>query len=134
MSKKIPKFKSYEEEVAFWDSTSLDEIDPSEFEELTIDKPIGPLSATIAVRFDARTMERLRAAAEVRGVGYTQLLRSWVMERLDVESPVPRGRRSQRTKAQAAVRDKVTRAVMARMPAFVEEVTQAVLKETAGKR
>ena len=134
MSKKIPKFKSYEEEAAFWDSTSLDEIDPSEFEEITIDQPVGPLSATIAIRFDAETTQRLRAVADARRVGYTRLLRSWVMERLDVESPVPHGRRSRKTPAQAAVRDRVTKAVMARVPALVEEVTQAVLKETSGRR
>lgn len=39
--------------------------------------------SSLAVRFDTLDLERLRARAEAEGVGVTQLVRRWVIERLD---------------------------------------------------
>lgn len=47
----------------------------------------GPKSA-LSVRLDGADIERLRARAETEGVGLTQLVRRWVLERLD-EPPAP---------------------------------------------
>lgn len=132
--KKIPEFASYEEEVEFWDSTSSEDIDPDELEWVTIERPSRPLSSTFAVRFDPQTVEQLRALAEAKGVGVTQLVRTWVLQRLRAETqalPSTNGGRTQ-TEVERGVRDKVVKAVMARVPAVVEEATQAVLKEVGG--
>jgi L-rhamnose isomerase len=39
--------------------------------------------SSLAVRFDTADLERLRERAEADGVGITQLVRGWVLERLD---------------------------------------------------
>ena len=41
--------------------------------------------SSLAVRFELADLERLRVRAEGRGVGITQLVRQWVLERLSVE-------------------------------------------------
>jgi hypothetical protein len=45
-----------------------------------------PKSA-LSVRFDADDIERLRERAGAAGVGVTQLVRTWVLERLDEPEP-----------------------------------------------
>lgn len=40
------------------------------------------LSETINVRFDSHTMSTIRGKAQKRGLGATQLIRMWVMEKL----------------------------------------------------
>lgn len=45
-----------------------------------------PKSA-LSVRFDAADIERLRDRAAIAGVGITQLVRAWVLERLDEPEP-----------------------------------------------
>lgn len=47
-----------------------------------------PMSA-LAVRFDPADLDRLRARAEADGVGVTQLVRAWVLERLDDDDQLP---------------------------------------------
>lgn len=42
-------------------------------------------SFTVSTRLDAATVSSLRAAAQVRGVGVTQLMRQWLQERLETE-------------------------------------------------
>lgn len=39
--------------------------------------------SSLAVRFEAADLERLRQRAQAEGVGVTQLVRRWVQERLD---------------------------------------------------
>lgn len=48
----------------------------------------APMSA-LAVRFDPADLDRLRARAEANGVGVTQLVRAWVLERLDDDDQLP---------------------------------------------
>jgi predicted transcriptional regulator len=38
-----------------------------------------------SVRFDRATVERLRAVADTRGVGITQMMRQWILDRLEAE-------------------------------------------------
>ena len=45
-----------------------------------------PKSA-LSVRFDADDIERLRERAGASGMGITQLVRTWVLERLDEPEP-----------------------------------------------
>ncbi|MEO7194397.1 MAG: hypothetical protein ABIZ05_06180 [Pseudonocardiaceae bacterium] len=49
-------------------------------EPVTID--VGEPMVSRSVRFPRNTMDRLREAARVRGVGVTQLIREWTEERL----------------------------------------------------
>ncbi len=46
----------------------------------------GPRS-TFAVRLEAEVIDRLRQIAQGLGVGPTQLVREWIIERLSAESP-----------------------------------------------
>jgi hypothetical protein len=48
----------------------------------------APMSA-FAVSFDADTVEALRERAAAEGVGVTQLVRAWVLERLDSDERLP---------------------------------------------
>ena len=45
----------------------------------------GPKSA-IALGLSAAGVERLKAQADEEGVGFTQLARQWILERLDEQS------------------------------------------------
>ena len=55
-------------------------------EEVKLRRPKRPLSATFAVRLDEHSVQALRLIAERRGIGATQLARSWLLERLRLES------------------------------------------------
>lgn len=43
----------------------------------------GEAKHSLAVRFDPEDIDRLRERAESEGVGVTQLVRTWVLDRLD---------------------------------------------------
>lgn len=45
-------------------------------------RKVEPKNA-LAVRFEVADLDRLRERAEAEGVGVTQLVRNWVVERLD---------------------------------------------------
>lgn len=45
-------------------------------------RKVQPKNA-LAVRFEVADLDRIRERAEAEGVGITQLIRSWVLERLD---------------------------------------------------
>jgi hypothetical protein len=48
----------------------------------------GPLS-TFAVRLEGEVIDRLRQIADRNGIGPTQLVREWILDRLASESPPP---------------------------------------------
>ena len=79
-AKRIPEFRSIEEEAAFWDTHSvldyLDEFGPPQF----VSKK--HYTQGITVRFEPNTLVELRAVAQEQGIGPTTLLRMWVLERL----------------------------------------------------
>lgn len=77
---RIPEFKSYAEEAAFWDAHDF-----TEFEDET--KPVKVrfaknLSGALKVRFDPVTLAKLRERAAEQGIGPTTLVRMWVLDRL----------------------------------------------------
>jgi hypothetical protein len=88
MGEHIPKFKSRDEEAAFWQRTGLDQVSPDELEDVQVERPDRSLSATFAVRFDPKTIELLRQVARTQNVGATQLVRAWVLDRLKIERAV----------------------------------------------
>ena len=55
-----------------------------------VDLGPGPKSA-IAIRLSGTDVERLKARADEEGVGFTQLARQWILERLDEPSELPAG-------------------------------------------
>ncbi len=79
--RRIPQFKSREEEAKFWDTHSLadywDEFSPTRV------RFARNLSEVLPVRFDVETLNKLRAEAQKKGVGPTTLVRMWVLERLE---------------------------------------------------
>jgi predicted glycoside hydrolase/deacetylase ChbG (UPF0249 family) len=81
--RRIPQFKSRAEEARFWDTHSLADY----WDEFT---PVRArfaknLSEVLPVRFDAETLDQLRAQARRKGLGPTQLVRMWVLERLQMK-------------------------------------------------
>jgi hypothetical protein len=131
MGKKIPKFRSWDEEAAFWDTTDVTTIDPSELEEVTIDVA-APLSVSFAVRLDAATVAALREVAERRGLGVTQLVRSWILERLAIERSGAEGRRE--SALHRRIHDRVVERVMAQVPLFVREITEEITSPASASK
>ena len=82
--KKIPRFKSSEEEAEFWDSHSP--LDYGEWEEEELEAARS-LAHVLAVRLDGRTVKRLAATARKKGLGASTLARMWLLERLEQEKP-----------------------------------------------
>jgi hypothetical protein len=82
--KRLPRFKSLEEEAEFWDKHS-----PLEFEDEWVEvkqvKVARPLGHILAVRLDARTIDRLAEVGRAKGLGPSTLARMWLLERLEQE-------------------------------------------------
>lgn len=81
--KKIPKFKSYEEEADFWDTHSP--LDYGIWKEVKIEVA-KPLAHILGVRLDARTIDKLTELGGEMGIGPSTLVRIWVMEKLKTYS------------------------------------------------
>jgi len=80
---RIPRFKSLDEEADFWDKHSTTEFE-DEFTEVKI-TVARPLIHTLAVRMDAKTIDRLAAIGRKKGIGPSTLARMWLLERLERE-------------------------------------------------
>ena len=80
---RIPRFKNQEEEAEFWATHSTTEFE-DEFEEVQV-KVARPLSHILAVRLDARTIDRLAEVGRAKGLGPSTLTRMWLLERLEQE-------------------------------------------------
>jgi hypothetical protein len=79
----IPQFKNREEEAEFWETHDTTEFE-DEFEEVRV-KVARPLSHILAVRLDARTIDRLAVVGRAKGLGPSTLARMWLLERLERE-------------------------------------------------
>ncbi len=82
-ARQLPDFKSESEEREFWESHDVTEFVPPEHWE-----PSGARrrqTTTFAIRLDHSDLERIRALARARGIGPTQLARSWLLDRLRLE-------------------------------------------------
>jgi hypothetical protein len=73
---------SPQELAAFYDDVDLTTLEPGE--PVAMDTSREPMISR-SVRFDRATVDRLRAAAEARGVGVTQMMRQWILDRLEAE-------------------------------------------------
>jgi predicted DNA binding CopG/RHH family protein len=85
MKKKIPTFKTEQEEAEFWDihdSTEyLDDTEP--INTFFIDS--RPPKKQISLRLDEMAIKKLKVVAQDKGIGYQTMIRMWVMERLQEE-------------------------------------------------
>lgn len=77
--------KNYETEAQAADER---EYLASEMTPADVELGSGPKSA-IAIRLSGADVERLKARADTEGIGFTQLARQWILERLDEPSTVP---------------------------------------------
>jgi len=80
LPKKIPRFKSYEEEANFWDSHDTSElIRNGRPVRMTFAKPVKHL---ISIRMDATLMSGLQTLAAKRHMPYQTLIRALLAEKL----------------------------------------------------
>jgi hypothetical protein len=131
MGEHVPKFLSREEEIRFWDTHDLETLSPDELEEIKVQRPERPPTSTFAIRLDQRTIEVIRYIAKARGLGPTQLVRSWVLERLSLERKA--GRLADTTtefpqELERSMRDDIVRALLASAPEAVECALQSALE------
>ena len=89
--KKIPRFKSYEEEADFWDTHSP--LDFGTWKEVKL-KIAKPLEHILGVRLDAKTIDLLTKLGGEMGIGPSTLVRIWVMEKLNSHSKKSRSSRN----------------------------------------
>jgi hypothetical protein len=136
MGERIPTFETKEQEAAFWEETGLEQLAPGELEPAELERPRRPLSATFAIRLDPETVERLRALARLQGIGPTQLVRRWVLERLRIERAAgalatrPGGYRE----LESVLRQRVLDTLMEQIPQAVEAAMQEVLDRADQER
>lgn len=72
-------FKDREEEARFWEGHFNEEFTDGKPIKVTFSKN---LSQTLNVRLDPETISIVRHEAEAKGLGPTQLIRMWIMERI----------------------------------------------------
>lgn len=83
--KHLPKFKSEDEESAFWAAHDVtDYIDLAKAKR-TIFPNLKPSSRSVPVRFPVFLIERLKYLANKRQVSYQSLLKIFLSERIDKE-------------------------------------------------
>jgi predicted DNA binding CopG/RHH family protein len=81
----LPKFASDQEETEFWDThDSTEFLDDTQPVDVTFVDG-RPAKKQISLRLDPEAIDKLKAIAQRKGVGYQTLIRMWVMERLAQE-------------------------------------------------
>lgn len=93
MAKKIPEFKSEEEEARFWDehdSTEfIEEFEPvdisvsPELEEEILNK--RELKKPVTLRLEPKQIDAVKRIAGRKGLPYQTLIRMWITERIKRE-------------------------------------------------
>jgi len=93
MAKKIPDFKTEEEEARFWDehdSTKfIEEFEPvevevsPELEEKIISR--RELKKPITLRLEPKQIDMVKKIAVMKGLPYQTLIRMWIKERIKAE-------------------------------------------------
>lgn len=136
MGEHIPKFNSREEEAEFWQRTGVDQLAPDQLEHIRVERPERPLSATFAVRFDPETVDQLRVVARLQGIGPTQLVRHWVLERLRLERAAGTiaARPNDYQELEAVLRQRILETLMGQIPEAVETALQEVLDRADQER
>ena len=80
--KKIPSFKSEEEERAFWEThDSTDYLDWTQGQQVIMPN-LKPSTKTISLRLPQHLLDSINAAANARDVPYQSLIKVWLQEKL----------------------------------------------------
>lgn len=81
---RIPKFKSDKEVRGFWDTHSLAdyEEDLKPVKNVVFVKPVRQI---VSLRLDRRIVRALKSFAAKKGIGYSPLLRMWILEKFNEE-------------------------------------------------
>jgi len=79
--KKIPKFRSEEEERRFWKTHEIVSYEPA-LKKVKMIFP-KPRKRLISLRLDEEQLSRLKALAAKKGIGYQTMIRIWIQERLN---------------------------------------------------
>jgi len=77
---KIPRTDSIEELARFWDTHDLTDF-ADELEEVT--EPIFERTAMVKIHLQPKEMEALKAIAHTRGLGSEDLIREWILEKIE---------------------------------------------------
>ncbi len=79
--KKIPKFKTEEETAVFWDTHDFTDYvgDTEPADDVVFERP---KKETLSIRLEHTQIIQLKKLSRTVGLGYTSLIRSWVIERL----------------------------------------------------
>ena len=82
---KIPKFKSIQEERAFWDTHSVTDYlsELKQTRDILFKRP--PLKRNFQLRLDDETIKKLKLLAGKRGTDVSEILREWIRQHLDKE-------------------------------------------------
>ncbi len=119
-SKKVPEFKSIEEERKFWD------------EHDATDHLVAPLRrrnprrlTPFSIKLDEQTLVQIRELAARQEMGPTQLVREWILDRLKVELG-DHGLEDGRTNE---MRQQVIAYYMETLPAAVDKALQSVFEQ-----
>jgi len=75
----IPQTDSIQELAQFWDTHDLTDFE-DELEEVT--EPVFERSTMVKIPLQPDEMESLKEIAESRGVAYADLVRQWVLEKI----------------------------------------------------
>ena len=80
--KKIPSFKSEEEERAFWEThDSTDYLDWTQAQQVIMPN-LKASTKTISLRLPQHLLDSIKAAANARDVPYQSLIKVWLQEKL----------------------------------------------------
>lgn len=79
----VPRFASMAEERAYWNQTSLDPL----LLHQTMVRGDSQEMATLSVKLDPRFLSRLKRHAKSRYSDMPSMIRHWLIERLETESP-----------------------------------------------
>ena len=86
MRKKIPKFKTEDEERKFWDKNdSTEYVDWSSAKRRVVLSNLKPSVKTISLRLPEAMLEELKLIANKRDVPYQSLVKIFLAERIDEE-------------------------------------------------
>ena len=80
--KRIPRIDSIQDMARFWDEHDLTDFDDDLQEEIN---PVFRKEALVRIRLPQRKLEVIKKIAKSKGVGYTELIRQWVDERVEAQ-------------------------------------------------
>lgn len=86
MAKKLPDFKSREEEIEFWaTANTLEYIDESAEVVVELDPSLKKPMRPVTIRLREAQIDALKAIAEKKAIPYQTMVRSWIAEKLNEE-------------------------------------------------